>query len=226
MALKMALKADFHMHTKDDPQDYKFVKHSCEELINHAQKKGFEVLSITGHNKIIYSPYLREYAANRGILLIPGAEVTIEGKHILLINYLGPLDFKTFTDLERVKRPETLIVAAHPFFPGSTTLKGKLKEHLDLFDAIEYCHFYHHFINFNRKAKILAEKYKKPLVGTSDTHFLMQMDSTYSIVEVTRKTPGGVVEAIKAGEVRVVSRPLSVWKILKILFKFRFNLLR
>ena len=98
----MELKADFHMHTKDDPQDYKFVRHSAEELIDHAASLKFQVLSITNHDKITYSPYLREYAAHRGILLLPGAEATIEGKHVLIINYLGPLGFRSFRDLETI----------------------------------------------------------------------------------------------------------------------------
>lgn len=224
MSLRIALKADFHAHTQDDPLDYRCVKYSAEELINEAQRKGFEVLSITAHDKIVYSPYLREYAAQRGILLIPGVEVTIEGKHVLLINYLGTLEFKTIKDLEKVRSPDVLIIAAHPYFPGTSTLKHRLEENIELFDAIEYSHFYHRFINFNRKAVKLSKKYHKPLVGTSDTHFLVQMDKTYSMVEVTRKTATGVVEAIKEGNVRVITKPLTLRMILYILCKFRFLL--
>jgi len=227
MALRITLKADFHLHTKDDPQDYRYVRHSAEELIDHAAKKGFEVLSITTHNKITYSPYLREYAAHRGILLIPGAEVTIEGKHVLLINYLGTLDFKRLRDLEGIRSPEVLIIAAHPYYPGPTTLKKRLVEHIGLFDAIEYCHFYHRFLNFfNWRALRVSRKYNKPLVGTSDAHFLIQIDTTYSVIEVTRKTATGVVEAIKSGKVRVVTHPLTVIQLLKILGRFRWGILK
>ncbi len=213
------------MHTKDDPVDYKYITHSAEELIDHAARLGFEVLSITAHDKISYSPYLREYAAHRGILLLPGVEVTIEGAHVLLINYLGTIEFKSLKELEKIRAPEVLIVAAHPYYPGPT-LGKKLQEHIELFDAIEYCHFYHRFINFfNQKAVSVSKKNKKPLVGTSDTHFLCQMDQTYSMIEVNRKTPAAVVESIKAGKVRVVTHPLSLSMLLKIMIKFKLLLL-
>lgn len=224
MALKFTLKADFHMHTKDDPEDF-YVKHSAEELIDHAVKQGFEVLSITTHNKITYSPYLRDYAFHRGILLLPGVEVTIEGKHILLINYLGPLNFKRISDLKNVRGKETLIIAAHPFFPGTTTLKNKLIQNIELFDAIEYCHFYHRWVNFNKRAIEVSRNYQKPLLGTSDTHFLSQMNHTYSLLEVTQKTNTAVVEAIKKGDVNIVTQPLSTILMTKLLFSFGASLL-
>lgn len=221
---KIELKGDFHMHVKDDPVDYKYITHSAEELIDHAAKLGFEVLSITAHDKITYSPYLREYAAHRGILLLPGAEVTIEGAHVLLINYLGTVEFKSLKELEKIRSPEVLVIAAHPYYPGPT-LRKKLEEHVGLFDAIEYCHFYHRFINcFNRRADSISRKYQKPLVGTSDTHFLVQMDNTYSMIEVNRKTPAAVVESIKAGKVRVVTQPLSLSMLFKIMLKFKLGL--
>lgn len=226
MALRLALKSDFHMHTKDDPIDFAEVKYSAEELIDLAHKKGFEVLSITCHDKIVYSPYLREYAEQRGILLIPGVEVTIEGKHVLLINYLGSLDFKSVKDLARIQSDQVLIMAAHPFFPGSLTLKERLVDNIKLFDAIEYCHFYHRFINFNKKAVEVSKQYQKPLVGTSDAHFLTQLDHTYSIVEVTRKTAVAVVEAIKSGNVRVVTKPLPIPLILYVAYRFGRTMLK
>jgi predicted metal-dependent phosphoesterase TrpH len=224
MALRLALKCDFHMHVQGDPHDT-FISYTPEDLINYAAKCGFEVLSITAHHKIMYSPYLRDYAANKNILLIPGVEATVEGHHILLINYLGNLDFKSIEDLRRIKRPDTLIIPAHPFFPGTTGVRDKLLEHIDIFDGIEFCHFYHPWINFNKKAVRIAKDHSKPLIGTSDAHFLMQMNHTFSVVEVNRKTAVGVVEAIKQGNVRVVSKPLSAGMILKVLSQFRGKVL-
>ncbi|HBQ20919.1 MAG: hypothetical protein A2Z91_08700 [Deltaproteobacteria bacterium GWA2_38_16] len=225
MALTKLLKADFHMHTKDDPQDKKFVRHSAEALIDHAAKLGFEVLSITNHNKITYSPYLREYAAVRGILLLPGVEVTVEKKHILLINYLGPLGFKKIEDLKNIHTPQVLIIAAHPFFPASTTLKQKLIDHIDVFDAVEYCHFYLNWINFNRKAVRISKQYEKPLVGTSDAHTLAQMNHTYTMVEAG-KTSSAVVEAIKKGKIKLVTHALPLRVMYSVFHMFGTSIFR
>jgi predicted metal-dependent phosphoesterase TrpH len=220
MALNAVFKADFHLHTKEDPYDKKVVKHSSEELIERAASLGFEVLCITNHNHITYSPYLREYAKMRGILLMPGTEVTIESKHVLLINYLGPLDFKKVADLARLKNTKTVVIAAHPFFPGSTTLKKKLLKNIDVFDAIEYCHFYRRFINFNRKAVLASREHKKPMVGTSDAHALEQMNFTYSMVEAQSKTSDAIVLALKQGRVKVVTRPIPLPILFRVLARF------
>lgn len=217
MALNELLKADLHSHTRDDPQDGHLIGYSAEKLIDHAAKFGFKVLSITNHDKITYSPYLKEYAAVRGVLLLPGVELSVEGKHILLINYLGPLNFKEFRDLQRIKDQNVLIVAAHPFFPGGMTLKEKLLEHIDLFHAIEYCHFYRKHINFNKKVVQLSEKYHVPLIGTSDTHVLGQMNYTYSLIGASHANAEAIVSAVKKGNIRLITEPLPIKVMLKVL---------
>lgn len=58
------LKADLHLHTKEDPQDN--VKYSGMELIDQAYQKGFDVLAITNHRQVTYDNYLAEYARKRG----------------------------------------------------------------------------------------------------------------------------------------------------------------
>ena len=226
MELKHVLKCDFHMHTKDDPQDCKKIKYSAEELIDLASEKGFQVMSITNHNKITYSPYLREYAKHRGILLIPGTEVTVEGRHILLINYLGEIGFRKISDLWKVKRLDTLILAAHPFFPGKTTLKDKLVENIDLFDGIEFCHFYRPWVNFNTRAIQVSKQFQKPLVETSDVHFLPQLNHTYSMVETQTKTAAGIVQAIKKGQLKIVSQPVPVSVLFHVLHKFGWGIFK
>ena len=35
----MLLKADFHIHTRDDPHD--FIRHTSEELLEEAARQGF-----------------------------------------------------------------------------------------------------------------------------------------------------------------------------------------
>lgn len=78
----MRLKTDLHLHTGDDPLDY--VAHSSEEMIDHAAKLGFDVMAITNHDFMSHSEELADYAASRGIVLVPGVEATIENRHVLL----------------------------------------------------------------------------------------------------------------------------------------------
>jgi len=211
----LRLKADIHIHTGDDPLDY--VIHSNREMIDHAANLGFDVLSITNHDFMSHREELTDYAEHRGIVLIPGVEATIENRHVLIYNF----DYwssppRTFEDVYRLRRdnPDLLVVAPHPFFPSQFCLQRKLLEHIELFDGIEYSHFYMKKMNFNRRAEGLACRTDRTLVGTSDAHFLWQMGVTYSYIEAKEKSLSAVLEAIRQGKVEVATRPLPAVDIL------------
>jgi predicted metal-dependent phosphoesterase TrpH len=144
------------------------------------------VLSITNHHIVTFSPELFFYARERGILLIPGVEVTIRRRHVLLLNPPPGKICSEFSHLSKLRRPETLIVAPHPYFPGTYSLNGHLLKHRYLFDALEYCHFYSPRINFNQKAIDVAQSHGFPLIGNSDAHFLSQFGTTHSLIYAKR----------------------------------------
>ena len=203
----MELRADLHLHTREGER---FIAYDARELVDRAAHSGFQVLSITNHNTVTFSAHLQGYAQERGILLIPGIEATIEGKHVLLYNIdVSPERIRTFADLRRLRRPEWLVVAPHPFFPGSICLRERLLEEIDLFDAIELSHFYTTRIDFNRAAVRLAREIGLPLLGTSDSHVIRQFGTTYSLIEAS-PTLASVLGAIRKGQVRVESRPLTL----------------
>ncbi len=203
----MWLKADLHIHTCEGPEG--FVPWTPQELIDLAAQTGYQVLSFTDHDRVTYSPVLARYAQERGILLIPGVEATVEGRHVLLYNFPCPPEaLRSFGDIRRHKGSNTLVVAPHPFFPGPTSLRHRLLEHLDLFDAIEHCHFYTPWINYNRPAQRLAQSNAIPLLGGSDAHLPCQFERAHSLIEAD-PNPEGVLSAIRSGRVRVVSQPLK-----------------
>jgi predicted metal-dependent phosphoesterase TrpH len=178
----MWLKADLHLHTNEGPED--FVRWSPAELIDLAAQAGYQVLSFTDHDRVTYSPGIARYARNRGIVLIPGVEATVESRHILLYNFPCPLEtLRSFADIQRRKGSDTLVVAPHPFYPGPTSLRRRLREHLDLFDAIEYSHFYTACLDGNRGVLRLAHDRGLPLLGGSDAHLPRQFGTTYSLVD-------------------------------------------
>jgi len=127
------LKADLHLHTAEDPLDR--IRYTAKELISKAAQEGFDVLSITNHRCMTFTQELLSYAQERGILLIPGMEMTIRRRHVLLLNPPPGKMCSDFSSLSKLRRPETLIIAPHPYFPGRYSLNGYLLEHLTLFDA-------------------------------------------------------------------------------------------
>lgn len=209
----MELKADLHLHTREGEA---FIAYDARGLIDRAAREGFQVLSITNHDILTFSDALAAYARERGILLIPGVEATIEGRHILLYNLDVPPDrLRTFADLRRLKGPDWLVVAPHPFFPGPTCLRGRLVQELDLFDALEFSHFYTGGIDCNRRAVRLAREVGLPLLGGSDSHLRRQLGTTYSVIEGEMSVPS-VLAAIRAGRVAVASRPLTLRECIRI----------
>lgn len=203
---RQPLKVDLHLHTAEDPLDH--VRHTAKELISRAAGQGFDVLAITNHHAVTFTPDLFTYARDRGILLIPGVEITIRRRHVLVLNPPRGRTITDFVSLSALRRPETLVIAPHPYFPGMYCLNGALLKHRELFDAIEYCHFYTPAINFNLRAVDVSKSYGIPLIGNSDTHFLFQLGMTYSLIDA-EKTVESIFEAIRGNRIEVVSRPLS-----------------
>lgn len=202
------LKVELHSHTADDPADA--IPYSTFELIDHAAGLGYDVLAITLHERQLDLRPFTPYAADRGITLIPGIERTLEGRHVLLLNFArGAEDVRTFADLARLRaNAPGLVVAPHAFYPTASCLRGDLERHADLFDAVERNAMYTRGVDFNRAAERFAARHGKPVVGNGDVHRLVQLGTTYSLVDAPRD-PGAICEAIAAGRVRVVSRPLA-----------------
>ena len=100
-------------------------------------------------------------------------------------------------------------MAPHPFFPHPSCLRDRLLKEIDLFDAVEFSHFYSRRINFNQRAVRLAREVGLPLLGTSDSHLTRQFGTTYSLIEAD-PSAASVLRAIRKGQVHVVSRPLAL----------------
>ncbi len=209
------LKCQLHSHSKGDGDDY--IPHSPKQLINEAAKLKYDVLSITCHRKIIYSKDLKKFAARKNILLIPGCEIEVEKKHVLVINCdKNVTKIKTFQDLREYKKehPSSLIIAPHPFFPTSECLKKDLIDNIDLFDAIENSWAYTKTKNYNTPATQLAKRWKKPIVATADCHMLKDLDIGYIKVNA-KKTTTDIIKAIKKGAIENFHQPTTYYKIFK-----------
>lgn len=202
------LKVELHAHSADDPVDR--IPHSTVELIDRAAALGYHALAVTLHERQLDVRPFESYAAGRGVTLIPGVERTIEGKHVLLLNFRrGAEDVATFADLARLRQRERgLVVAPHPFFPAPTCLHGLLNRHADLFDAVEVNAMFTAGLDFNRRAERWAWHRGKPMVGNGDVHRLRQLGTTFSLVDA-EPDAGAICEAIRAGRVRVRARPHS-----------------
>ncbi len=201
------LKVELHTHTDFDPLDR--IPHTSRQLIDHAASLGYQGLAITLHDRYYDPAPDAGYARDRGIVLIPGIERSIAGRHVLLLNFTGDVErARNFEEVAALKRPHGLVVVPHAFYPTGTSLGRYLDRHQHLIDAIEYNAMYTSWLNFNERAAAWARARGKPIVGNTDLHRLEQLGTTYSLVDAEPQ-PDAICEAIRAGRVELRTAPLS-----------------
>jgi predicted metal-dependent phosphoesterase TrpH len=203
----MTLKVELHTHTSDDPADD--IPHTALQLIDRAADLGYQALAITLHDRQLDLAPLCAHAARRGLVLIPGVERAIQGRHVLLLNFSPEAErVETFEDLAALKQRERgLVIAPHPFFPLSSCLGRIMDQYPDVFDAVEVNAMYMRGVNFNRRAIRWARRHAKPMVGNGDIHRLTQLGTTYSLVDAAPDAQS-ICDAIRLGRVEVRTEPL------------------
>ena len=218
------LKVDLHIHTLDDPKDV--IDYSAHQLLERAKQLGFGVLAITLHDAVFDRTEVFADAAAMGILLIPAAEVRLQGADAILLNVTASevAGLKNFEDLRQLRarrgmsatadpsgRGSIFTIAPHPFYVLGGSIGPRLLEEIDCFDAIELCHFHKGLLNPNRRAAKVAAQFSKPLIATSDAHQLHAFGRHYtSIPRSTALTIENVFAALRQGPLRLTSPPASM----------------
>jgi predicted metal-dependent phosphoesterase TrpH len=205
------IKIDLHLHTLDDPKDA--LDYSAHELLERARALGFRVLAITLHDAVFDRPEVFADAARMGILLIPAAEMRLEGADVILLNVAAneAAPLRTLDDLVELRArrgPSLFTIAPHPFYVFGGSIGEKLVEKIDCFDAIELCHFWSPFFNPNRRAVEIAKRFQKPLIATSDAHRLHAFGTNYtSIPGPAELTVENVLAALRRGPLHLTNPP-------------------
>ncbi|MEY2526714.1 MAG: hypothetical protein QOE73_1485 [Verrucomicrobiota bacterium] len=208
------IKLDLHIHTLDDPKDV--IDYSAHQLLERALSLGFRVLAITLHDAVFDRAEVFADAAAMGILLIPAAEVRLQGADVIILNVNAQeiAQLKDFDDLRKLRggRGDSIFtMAPHPFYVLGGSIGDRLITEIDCFDAIECCHFHKGLLNPNRRAAAIAKKFKKPLIATSDAHRLHAFGRHYtSMPPPAELTPENVFAALRRGPLRLTSPPCSI----------------
>jgi predicted metal-dependent phosphoesterase TrpH len=203
------IKVDLHIHTLDDPKDV--LDYSAHQLLERARALGFRVLAITLHDAVFDRAEVFADAASMGILIIPAAEVRLEGADVILLNVTASEveSLRSLNDLAALRSrrgPSLFTIAPHPFYVFGGSIGEKLVEKIDCFDAIELCHFWAPFFNPNRRAMQVAASFQKPLIATSDAHRLHAFGSNYtSIPRPAELTVENVLAVLRNGPLRLTN---------------------
>src|SRR5947199_8377058 len=207
------IKIDLHIHTLDDPKDA--VDYSAHQLLERARSLGFRVLAITLHDAVFERKEVYADAAAMGILLIPAAEVRLQGADVIVLNVTADeiADLKDFDDLRllRARRGNSIFtIAAHPFYVFGGSIGSRIFAEIDCFDAIEFCHFHVGLFNPNRRARRVASRFGKPLIATSDAHRLPAFGRHYTSIPMPwTLTAENVFATLRSGLLRLTSPACS-----------------
>ncbi|MCI0532596.1 PHP domain-containing protein [bacterium] len=211
----MKIKANFHLHTAEDPGHA--IPYSIYDAVDYAAKKGFDTLALTCHRMCACTDDHVAYAAAQKILLIPSIEADIYDdaarhprNHVLILNCGKDAEkLRTFDDLRAYKKgnPDIFVIAPHPFHYGTFSLHDLLAKHIDVFDAIEHSWFFSKWFNRNKEAARATKRHRLPFIATSDTHFFDFFDKNYIIIESAENTPESLWRAIRTGSFENIASP-------------------
>jgi len=133
------LKADLHTHAKEDTQDH--IPYTAKEFIDEAAKRGFQVLSLTFHRRVFWRADVVKHAQKKGILLIPGCEMKVQNRHVLIYNKSAAKlkrivkKIQKENRIDRIKqlKQDCLVIAPHPYYsnPLLFFFKNSLHEKLE-----------------------------------------------------------------------------------------------
>ena len=209
------MKFDMHCHTKEGSID---AKVSIEAYINRLVKLGFDGMLISDHNSYKGYDYYKKIEKNldlpKDFVVLKGIEYdTLDGGHILVIL---PDDVHSSVLEIRGMRVEGLIRfvhelggilgPAHPygngFFAFMHTFAARRvfgNTELEPFDFIESFNSCMHPIA-NKKARLLALKYKKPTLAGSDAHRMNIIGTAYTDFLDPITCNNDLIAYIKAGK--------------------------
>src|SRR5216110_4105375 len=216
------IKIDLHIHTLDDPHDA--VDYSAHQLLARARALGFRVLAITLHDAVFNREEVFADAAAMGILLMPAAEMRLQGADVIVLNVTAEemAELKSFDDLRRLRaqRGDSIFtIAPHPFYMFGGSIGSRLLREIDCFDAIEFCHFHVGLFNPNRRAKRVASRFGKPLIATSDAHRLHAFGRHYTSIPMPPAlTVEKIFAALRNGPLRLTSPPCSFTSLVRAIY--------
>lgn len=213
-----SFRIELHSHCQGDPVD-SYLSHTIFQLIDRAKEVGLDAIAVTWHRRVCNDAKALEYARKKGVLLIPGMEADVDGQQHLVVLNLAEDDLPgtpTWAQIRalRLRKPEVLVMAPHPFYPHPTCIGRAMNEHVDCIDAVEWCALHVNWlpgrVNPNLRAARWAHKHGKTLIACSDAHALCAIAKNASTVEADELTIDSIFAGIRAGRVTFHRRSLDL----------------
>ena len=203
---RLKLRLDLHVHTRCSRDSV----NSIEEINRRCRDLSLDGYAVCDHDSI--DSLTEAEASSRGLIVVPGLEVTARGAHVLCFDpsEIIPVGLSIVETVERIHAQAATAVLAHPYaIPRSMV---RLREAEDAgFDAIEVANSaqipFDLVMGWNQD---LAEKLGLPQTGGSDSHIPETFGRAYTMVESASREPEDVIKAIKEGRTNVVGHGIGL----------------
>lgn len=205
------LSCELHTHSKlshdgRDPVDL---------LVEQADAVGLDALAVTDHDEIEASLEAAELAKERGMVGIPGIEVTSRAGHILGLGVdekIQPgLPYENTLNL--IRDAGGIAVIPHPFQEARHGVMANITlDQLAMADAIEVYNSRLLTGRANRQARRFAQENGLPMVAGSDAHISEMVGQARTLIDATERSVPSILEAIRQGGTEIDGKR-TPWRI-------------
>ncbi len=165
----MVFRIDLHNHPRAAADSFA----STRALAKYAARQGITHLGITEHDVLATYP-----SEIYGVKIIAGTEFTLDdGSHLIGLPLMSPVNGRTLDSvISEVKSQRGLVIVPHPYRQGTGLLRdggaysARVQDIMDRVDAIEVFNGWQSE-ELNKKAIEIANRYHKPVVAGSDSHY-------------------------------------------------------
>lgn len=204
----MALKIDFHVHTKASKDGVS----SIQEIVAVAKMRRLDGFAITDHDVSMNVERAEAISRESGMIVLPGIEVSTKSGHLILIypEKEIPKNLTIEEILDFVKDWNSPLIIPHPMDHLSHGLgEGIVRSIRQINPAIEVFNASTLFI-YNKKAKRIANELGLYEVGGSDAHVASAVGRAYTIIDVEDRTSEGVIEGLRSGKTRAYGKYIPI----------------
>jgi len=174
------MKYDLHMHTHYS----KCSNLKPELLLKIAKKRGLNGIAVTDHQTIDGALKVKKLNKDKNFEVIIGEEISTNYGDVLvyyLNKKIDTIDFYRVVD--EARKQNSLVVIPHPFRTSINTkhhFKYPIEKIKNKIDAIEVFNA-RNLPGNNEKAQKIAKKLNLPGTAGSDTHFIFEIATAYTI---------------------------------------------
>lgn len=188
----MKIILDPHIHTNSSPDSTLTIN----QLLSGIFAAGINAIAITDHETMEGYKRLKSSPSFKGILLIPGIEISTNVGDLILLGLENPpISRDPIILIERAREMGGLIIAPHPFDENRRSI-GNLCAKLGV-DLIEVyngrCS-----AKANKEAKEFATALNIKMIGGSDAHRKEDLGSVVNIIECEMQMEN-ILEELKKG---------------------------